>query len=161
MTVVSGDSLGHVQFWDGSLGTLLHSFTAHIADVMALALLPTGPVTAGADGSISDLLSVVSCSLDGKVQVYKPVPGHHGEVQPSQAVSYHNAHGSIEWLTSAVVLLPRLGCWARRIAATATTFAACPCVAPLARSHPVVWTRCCAYPVWAQSAMFRRSRYSN
>ncbi len=26
-TVISGDSLGHVQFWDARFGTLLHSFT--------------------------------------------------------------------------------------------------------------------------------------
>ena len=37
-TVVSGDSLGHVQFWDGDSGTLVQSFDQndHKADVLAL-----------------------------------------------------------------------------------------------------------------------------
>jgi U3 small nucleolar RNA-associated protein 4 len=41
-TVVSGDSLGHVQFWDGSTGTLLQSFDQNDkkADVLALAVTP-------------------------------------------------------------------------------------------------------------------------
>lgn len=37
MTVVSGDSLGHVQMWDGNVGTLLKSFACHDADVLTLA----------------------------------------------------------------------------------------------------------------------------
>lgn len=39
-TVVSGDSLGHVQFWDGDNGTLIRSFDQNDvkADVLALAM---------------------------------------------------------------------------------------------------------------------------
>jgi U3 small nucleolar RNA-associated protein 4 len=39
-TVVSGDSLGHVQLWDGAIGTLLQSFDQNDskADVLALAI---------------------------------------------------------------------------------------------------------------------------
>ncbi|CAG8440810.1 9401_t:CDS:10 [Dentiscutata heterogama] len=36
-TIVSGDSLGHVCFWDGNLGTMLQKFKAHNADVLCLA----------------------------------------------------------------------------------------------------------------------------
>ncbi len=36
-TLVSGDSSGAVQFWDGRFGTLLHRTTLHAADVLALA----------------------------------------------------------------------------------------------------------------------------
>ena len=38
MTIVSGDSLGHVQFWDGKLGTLLRSYDQNPerADVLTL-----------------------------------------------------------------------------------------------------------------------------
>ena len=36
--VVSGDSLGHVQLWDGRHGTLLKSFSQHTADVTTLAI---------------------------------------------------------------------------------------------------------------------------
>ena len=41
-TIVSGDSLGHVQFWDGKTGTLLHSFEQNDkkADILALAVTP-------------------------------------------------------------------------------------------------------------------------
>jgi U3 small nucleolar RNA-associated protein 4 len=41
-TVVSGDSLGHVQFWDGNTGTLLCSFEQNDqkADILALAVTP-------------------------------------------------------------------------------------------------------------------------
>ena len=37
-TVISGDSLGHVQLWDGRHGTLLKSFSQHTADVTCLAI---------------------------------------------------------------------------------------------------------------------------
>ena len=39
-TVVSGDSLGHVQFWDGDTGTLVHSFdqNENKADVLDIAV---------------------------------------------------------------------------------------------------------------------------
>ena len=36
-TIVSGDSLGHVQFWDGEMGTLLETFSSHTADVLTVA----------------------------------------------------------------------------------------------------------------------------
>ncbi|CAB3981633.1 U3 small nucleolar RNA-associated 4 homolog [Paramuricea clavata] len=35
-TIISGDSLGKTQFWDGKLGTLIKSFNVHIADVLAV-----------------------------------------------------------------------------------------------------------------------------
>ena len=35
-TLISGDSLGHVQFWDGYTGSLISSFSQHTADVVAL-----------------------------------------------------------------------------------------------------------------------------
>ncbi|KAK2550404.1 U3 small nucleolar RNA-associated protein 4-like protein [Acropora cervicornis] len=34
--IVTGDSLGNTQFWDGKHGTLLQSFRAHMADVLAV-----------------------------------------------------------------------------------------------------------------------------
>jgi U3 small nucleolar RNA-associated protein 4 len=36
-TLISGDSLGHVQIWDGYSGSLISSFSQHTADVVALA----------------------------------------------------------------------------------------------------------------------------
>ena len=41
-TLVSGDSLGNVQFWDAQHGTLLQSFARHRGPVLALAALPDG-----------------------------------------------------------------------------------------------------------------------
>lgn len=36
--IITGDSLGNTQFWDGIHGTLLQSFRAHLADVLAVCL---------------------------------------------------------------------------------------------------------------------------
>jgi len=43
-TLVSGDSLGHVQFWDGKNGTLIESFEQNDkkADVLTIAVTPDG-----------------------------------------------------------------------------------------------------------------------
>eukprot|EP00040_Diaphanoeca_grandis_P029238 m.170849 g.170849 ORF g.170849 m.170849 type:complete len:782 (-) comp31622_c1_seq1:25-2370(-) len=38
MTIVSGDSLGKTQIWDGKFGTLLQSFVEHEADVLVTAV---------------------------------------------------------------------------------------------------------------------------
>ncbi|XP_028410149.1 U3 small nucleolar RNA-associated protein 4 homolog [Dendronephthya gigantea] len=35
-TIISGDSSGKTQFWDGKLGTLIKSFNVHTADVLAV-----------------------------------------------------------------------------------------------------------------------------
>lgn len=50
-TIVSGDSLGHVKFWDSRTCTQLHSFPAHGADVLALTINPEGKAvyTSGVD----------------------------------------------------------------------------------------------------------------
>jgi U3 small nucleolar RNA-associated protein 4 len=42
LTVVSGDSLGHVQIWEGAHGTLRKSFSEHTADVVAIAASANG-----------------------------------------------------------------------------------------------------------------------
>eukprot|EP00884_Botryococcus_braunii_P018760 jgi/Botrbrau1/5568/Bobra.0023s0051.1 len=56
-TVVSGSSGGNIQFWDGAMGTLLHGFKRHDADVLALALAepdeePLAPGTPGTDPAV-------------------------------------------------------------------------------------------------------------
>ena len=35
-TVISGDSLGNTQFWDGEIGVMLSSFKRHEADVLTV-----------------------------------------------------------------------------------------------------------------------------
>ncbi|MCO5547308.1 hypothetical protein L7F22_000756 [Adiantum nelumboides] len=53
-TIVSGDSSGSTQFWDGKLGTLLQIHTGHTGDVLALAAAPShrSVFAAGADGQV-------------------------------------------------------------------------------------------------------------
>ncbi|KAM0786467.1 hypothetical protein ACM66B_001929 [Microbotryomycetes sp. NB124-2] len=41
-TIVSGDSMGNVKFWDGRMGIQMQSFKAHKADVLCLAVGPDG-----------------------------------------------------------------------------------------------------------------------
>ncbi|KAL4856387.1 WD repeat-containing protein PCN [Chlorella vulgaris] len=54
-TVVSGDSSGNVQFWDGRFGTLLAGFAVHQADVLQLAGSPDGNMVfaAGVDPQVA------------------------------------------------------------------------------------------------------------
>ncbi|KAL7245410.1 hypothetical protein ACSBR2_000691 [Camellia fascicularis] len=53
-TLVSGDSMGSVQFWDGQLGTLLQSHSCHKGDVNTLAAAPSHNrvFSAGSDGQV-------------------------------------------------------------------------------------------------------------
>ena len=50
-TIVSGDSLGYVKFWDSRTCTQLHSFQAHGADILTLSINPEGKAvfTSGVD----------------------------------------------------------------------------------------------------------------
>lgn len=57
-TLVSGDSMGSVQFWDNHHGTLLEAHSLHKGDVNALAAAPTHS-------------RVFSAGSDGKVYLYK------------------------------------------------------------------------------------------
>ena len=41
-TMVSGDSTGTLQFWDGQHGTLLQAFSQHKADILAVAASKDG-----------------------------------------------------------------------------------------------------------------------
>ncbi|KAJ7932627.1 WD40-repeat-containing domain protein [Mycena leptocephala] len=59
-TIVSGDSLGVVKFWDSRTCTQLQSFQAHGADVLCLTVDPTGTAvyTSGVDQKISQFCFV-------------------------------------------------------------------------------------------------------
>jgi U3 small nucleolar RNA-associated protein 4 len=60
MTVVSGDSLGRVMFWDGRTGVMLQSLTTHDADVLAVVVdhSGTGVFASGIDHKVVHLQSV-------------------------------------------------------------------------------------------------------
>lgn len=53
-TVVSADSTGSVQFWNGDNGTLLQAHSTHKGDVNALAASPSQNrvFSAGSDGQV-------------------------------------------------------------------------------------------------------------
>lgn len=57
-TVLSGDSLGNVQVWDGRTGTQIHSLKLHHGDVMSLGLEGHGD---------TDTPLIFSAGVDGKV----------------------------------------------------------------------------------------------
>ncbi|KAL1924575.1 uncharacterized protein VTP21DRAFT_4229 [Calcarisporiella thermophila] len=61
-TIVSGDSLGHVKFWDGNLGTMKHTFNAHGADVLCMAAMRDGSTvyTSGVDRKVNQFKLVES-----------------------------------------------------------------------------------------------------
>ena len=61
LTVVSGDSTGHVSFYDGRHGTLVRRFASHQADILALAV--------SADES-----RVFASGVDQKVVCFTPQP---------------------------------------------------------------------------------------
>ncbi|KAJ7139903.1 WD40-repeat-containing domain protein [Mycena epipterygia] len=63
-TIVSGDSLGMVKFWDSRTCTQLQSFQAHGADVLSLTVDPTGTAvyTSGVDQKISQFCFVKTSS---------------------------------------------------------------------------------------------------
>ena len=48
-TIVSGDSMGIVKFWDSKTCTQLNTFQAHGADVLCLAVSPVSPFTSKFD----------------------------------------------------------------------------------------------------------------
>ena len=59
-TMVSGDSSGGVQLWDGQHGTRLQAFTQHRADVLAVAASPDGNIlfATGIDVQVSPVTPV-------------------------------------------------------------------------------------------------------
>ncbi|KIJ21469.1 hypothetical protein PAXINDRAFT_123248 [Paxillus involutus ATCC 200175] len=61
-TIISGDSLGTVKFWDSITCTQTHTFTAHGADVLCLTIGPDGTTvfTSGVDQKIVQFNYVTS-----------------------------------------------------------------------------------------------------
>ena len=83
-TVISGDAIGHVKLWDGRIGTLMHSFASHRADVMSIALYGSDVSSVGKKGGHG--VSFVTGSVDGKVIVFKALP------DPDSASGVSNHH---------------------------------------------------------------------
>lgn len=77
-TVVSGDSLGHVQFWDGKTGTLLYSFEQNDqkADILALAVTP-------------DECQVFASGIDSRVICIERPTFHESQNGPPRWIMTH------------------------------------------------------------------------
>ncbi|TBU35023.1 WD40 repeat-like protein [Dichomitus squalens] len=73
-TIVSGDSMGIVKFWDSKTCTQLQSFQGHAADVLCL--------TVGPDGSV-----VYTSGVDQKVTQFSYVKTSRSSTDPSPLVS--------------------------------------------------------------------------
>ncbi|KAI0757231.1 WD40 repeat-like protein [Daedaleopsis nitida] len=73
-TIVSGDSMGNVKFWDSRTCTQLQSFKGHAADVLCL--------TIGPDGS-----AVYTSGVDQKVAQFSYVKTSRTSTNPSPLVS--------------------------------------------------------------------------
>lgn len=72
-TIVSGDSLGHVRFWDGEMGTLLQTIVTHEADILSLVADDTagnGDViyAAGIDHKIVQLSAIVDATAKSSIK---------------------------------------------------------------------------------------------
>lgn len=70
-TIVSGDSSGATQFWDGQFATLLVRLQKHDADVLALAASPDGSTVfaSGIDSKVAQFVKVESkAGADGAAQ---------------------------------------------------------------------------------------------
>ncbi|KAK4047371.1 U3 small nucleolar RNA-associated protein [Microbotryomycetes sp. JL201] len=69
-TIVSGDSMGNVKFWDGRMGIQTQSFKAHKADVLCLAVGPDGKsiYSSGVDQKTTEfrLVTVTSSAPNAK-----------------------------------------------------------------------------------------------
>ncbi|KAH9853178.1 WD40 repeat-like protein [Lenzites betulinus] len=72
-TIVSGDSMGNVKFWDSKTCTQLQSFQGHAADILCL--------TIGPDGT-----AVYTSGVDQKVTQFSYVKTARSETNPSPLV---------------------------------------------------------------------------
>ncbi|RUS21509.1 hypothetical protein BC937DRAFT_92478, partial [Endogone sp. FLAS-F59071] len=90
-TIVSGDSLGHVKFWDGKLGTMLQTFNAHGADVLCLASSRDGRTvfTSGVDRKLNQF-RLVETALSFSKQ----------EMPPNDSPSEVMASARTKWVLS-------------------------------------------------------------
>lgn len=79
-SIVSGDSMGNVKFWDAKMGTQTQSFRAHKADVLAMAV--------GSDGT-----SVFTSGVDQKTVEFRQVTVASSRVHDVPAGRWIQASG--------------------------------------------------------------------
>ncbi|GAA5969317.1 hypothetical protein JCM3765_001882 [Sporobolomyces pararoseus] len=79
-TVVSGDSMGNVKFWDVKFGTQLQSFKSHKSDILCLGI--------GSDGK-----SIYTSGIDQKTVEFRQVKVTRNQGQDSQVVRWIQSSG--------------------------------------------------------------------
>ncbi|KAG6866810.1 hypothetical protein C0991_008746 [Blastosporella zonata] len=96
-TIVSGDSLGMVKFWDSRTCTQLQSFQGHGADVLCLAVGPEGNTvfTSGVDQKIS-LFSLVKTGSSGPTSI-TPVSSSRWVQSCSRRMHSHDVRALATW----------------------------------------------------------------
>jgi WD40 repeat protein len=87
-TVISGDSLGHVQIWDGGIGTLQQSFAMHEADVLSIQVS-------------SDEQRIYATGIDSKIVQFARVSAESSSTSSSSTVSVSAmGQNSNKWVAS-------------------------------------------------------------
>lgn len=96
-TVISGDSLGVVKFWDSMTCTQIHGFTAHGADVLCLVIGPEGSTvfTSGVDQKIVQF-SYVPSSPEASSSTLGSSPGKWIQ-SASRRVHSHDVRSLAMW----------------------------------------------------------------
>lgn len=95
-TVISGDSLGHVQVWDGGVGTLLQTFAVHEADVLS--------VQVSADES-----RIFATGIDSKIMQFACIDSSNNVGSPRKWVSTQGRRYHTHDLLSMIVTKDRDG----------------------------------------------------
>lgn len=72
--IITGDSLGNTQFWDGQQGTLIQSFKAHLADVLTVCVNKEENM-------------VFSGGIDSKIVQFQQIPNKDGVLNWVKAAS--------------------------------------------------------------------------
>ena len=91
-TIVSGDSRGHVQVWDGETGVLMVTLHQHTADILALAVSPDESqiFASGVDCRVTCIRRVANAPGTSTSDVSKYGPSAEaGEKPPSSPADYH------------------------------------------------------------------------
>eukprot|EP01041_Mallomonas_annulata_P004727 gene4727-9388_t len=78
-TIVTGDSRGHVQFWDGQVGVLIATIQQHTAEVLALAVSP-------------DETSIFASGTDSRVTCMRKVSIPHSELVNNNTNEHSHSH---------------------------------------------------------------------
>ena len=105
-SVVSGDSLGHIQVWDGRSGTLKHTFRHHDGDILSLSLATPYPEYGICRSEVNSAHQTrlpfinnckwIAAGVDGKVSVMH-APSRASKKEIEEAHDNLQLPGQLEW----------------------------------------------------------------